>query len=227
MLGYSDHEGVNEVLTNRLDRIYDYVRQGDLSDFYVSPEGFKGIPKAYRKHKLVNPNYYDERGLALPTIYDLLGFLHSENLMNNSIEREKVEDIVKLVLSEEYHTRINKGYGCVWIPPKKYYSMGWSIHVPLFMDKEMSWRDFSRLLLYLGTLKKSDTARSHPWYKKSLKYLSGFIDQKGIPLLPSKALPEKKVGYWVIGMRMGLEPGRRTRVVVRRESAFRVLFYLS
>jgi hypothetical protein len=226
MVGYSDHEGVIEVLTDRLDRVYDYVRHGDLSDFYVSPEGFKGIPKAFRNQKLVNPKYYDERGLALPTIYDLLGFLHSENLMNDSTEREKVEDIVKLILSEEYQT-LPEGYGYVWKPPKKYYAMGWSIHVPLFMDKEMGWRDFSRLLLYLGILKKADTARNHPWYNKSMKYLSGFIDQKGVPLLPSKALPEKKVGYWVGGMRMGLEPGRRTRVVVKRESAFRLLSYLS
>ena len=226
MTGYGDDKGVQKVLTERLDRIHDYVSQGDLSDFFVSHEEFRGIPKAFKYKRLVNPRYYDERGLALPTIYDVLGFLHSENLMDDSVERNKIENIIKLILSDEYQN-LPEGFGYVWKPPRKYYAMGWSVHLPLFSGEEMSWREFSRLVFYLIILKCSRVARSHQWFSKSLNYLLQFVDDEGVPLLPSKALPEKNVGYWVTGSRLGLEPGRRTKKVIRNESAFRVLTYLS
>lgn len=224
MTGYEEHKGIIEVLTDRLDRIYDYVKNNDLSDFYVGRDGFKGVPKAFRSKKLVNPLYYDGRGLALPTIYDLLGFLHSNTIMSDPADMGKVEEVLRLIFSCEYQS-LPVGYGYVWEPPRRYYAMGWSIHLPLFNTEEVTGRDFSLLLLYMGLLKKSRYVRNHKWYDNAISFLSRFIGGDGVPLFPSDALPEKKAGYWVFGSRMGLEPGRRTRKVLLNESAFRMLSY--
>jgi hypothetical protein len=224
MTGFWDNEGVNRVLTERLDWIYDYVKKGDLSDFYVSQDSFKSVPNAFQDKKLVNPLYYGEKGLALPLIYDILGFIHSESMMKSNSEKKKINEIIELIFSTEYQN-LPQGYGIVWKPPRKYYAMGWSIHVPLFNNREVRWGDFSRLLLYLGLFKRLELARSKLWFKKSLEFLSKYIDPEGVPLFPSKALPEKKTGMWVLGARMGLEPGRRIRKLLVRESAFRYLLY--
>jgi len=95
-----------------------------------------------------------------------------------------------------------------------------------FNAEEVTGRDFSLLLLYMGLLKKSRYVRNHKWYDLALSFLSRFIGGDGVPLFPSAALPEKS-GYWVSGLRMGLEPGRRTRKVLLKESAFRMLSYLT
>jgi hypothetical protein len=53
MAGYNEQEGIMEVLIDRLDRIYAYVKNGDLSDFYISRDVFKGVPKAFHSKKLL------------------------------------------------------------------------------------------------------------------------------------------------------------------------------
>jgi hypothetical protein len=118
--------------------------------------------------------------------------------MSDPVDREKVEEILKLVFSSEYQS-LPVGYGYVWKPPRRYYAIGWSIHLPLFSTEEIADRDFSLLLLYMGLLKKSRYVRNHKWYDKTINFLSRFINEDGVPLFPSNALLEKKSGYWVSG----------------------------
>jgi hypothetical protein len=224
MTGYSEEEGIHRVLTDRLETIHNYVKYGDLSDFYIDHKGFKNIPTAFKEKKLVNPEYYTEDGLALPLIYDLLGFLHSIPLMKEPTTRSKIDKVIDIIFSAQYQN-LPEGYGIVWKPPRKYYGMGWSIHIPLYKERSLTAYEFGRLLFYLEHFKKSEKIVNNKWYKDSIKYLNKFIGDDGVPMFPGKGMHEKKTGYWVTGARLGLEPGRRNRKTLRLESSFRYLLY--
>ena len=61
-------------------------------------------------------------------------------------------------------------------------------------------------------------ARQHPWFKESMNYLESYRTEKGTYTFPAGYLEEKTNGYWVIGVRMGLEEKRRRNL--EAESTF-------
>ena len=61
------------------------------------------------------------------------------------------------------------------------------------------------------------------WYERSLETLRQFKCEDGLVRFPRAFLPEKRIGCWVLGMRMGLEENRRTQKAMTCESTFRFL----
>ena len=76
-------------------------------------------------------------------------------------------------------------------------------------------------LLRLGLFARSETARGHPWFKRTLGGLEGYRGNDGLYSFPREMMPEKGSGYWVSGRRMGLEENRRPRRAMALESTFR------
>ena len=223
MTSYSEEEAVERVLSERLDTIYPFARRGDLSDFYVSKEGYR-LTKVWRDRLLINPELSERE--VIPTIHDLNGFLYSRTVMNDPTLREKVETIVGFILIPDYQ-ELEPGYGILYErETRKFFAAGWSVHLSGFIDREERGRsiDFDRSnLLRLSTLSRSKTARGHPWFRRSVEELEKHREGDGLLTFPKEWLPKRATGYWISGKRMALEENRRPRRAITAESTFRYL----
>jgi hypothetical protein len=226
MTGYADDEAVKEWVLRRLETVYAFAKKGSLGEAYVPQTSFPGFPKAFRNTPLMNPELYPDDELKLPWIHDMNAFLHSPSIMEDATSREKVEVVVRLILSPEYQ-RLHVGYGVVRHQSGRYYMMGWSVHLPAYSQPDVSAKNFGRLLLLLNLLGRSRTAKENSWHKHSIEILKRFKSKDDLISFPRKSLPEKRTGCWVLGHRMGLEENRRTQKAITCESTFRFLEIVS
>jgi hypothetical protein len=231
MTGYSENEAVHSVLLSRLEVIYPFARKGDLRDFHVPSDSFPGFPTVWKKRgrPLINPDLHPNGVRKFPLIYDIYAFLHSTPIMTNPELRSKVEVVIKFILSPKYQN-LPRGYGIIRAENGRYYSCGWSIHLPGYFDTKSLQKKgeyvfdgptTAQLIMRLNLMSRSKSAREHPWFSRSLALLTTHKNEDGLVTFPRKFLPEKKVGYWVTGSRMGLESNRRRKKAVTCESTFR------
>lgn len=231
MTGYSENEAVHAVLLSRLEAIYPFARKGDLRDFHVPSDSFPGFPTIWKKRgrPLINPDLHPKGLRKFPLIYDIYAFLHSTPIMTNPELKSKVEAIIKFILSPEYQN-LPRGYGIMRAENGRYYSCGWSIHLPGYSDPKSLQNKgdyvFSRptmasLIMRLNLMSRSKSAREHPWFNCSLALLESYKNEDGLITFPRKFLPDKKVGYWIQASRMGLESNRRRKKAITCESTFR------
>lgn len=223
MTGYSEDEAVNAVILKRLETIYPFAKKGDLSNVYIPQDSFPGFPKAFSRRPLINPDLYPNGEMKLPDIHDVNAFLHSAPIMGDPQLRRKVEVIVDFILKPGYQ-RLEPGYGVIRDEKTgRYYGAGWSVHLPGFFEADIQANRFGRFLLRLSTMSRSKTAREHPWFKRSLNLLEKYRSEDGLVTFPSRFMPKSKIGYWVLGRRMGLEANRRGKKAITSESTFRYL----
>ncbi len=222
LTGYSDDEAVKEWVLRRLNTVYAFAKEGSLKEAYVSQTKFPGFPKGFRKTPLLNPELYPNDELKLPWIHDINAFLHAPFIMEDANLREKVESIVKFVLTPAYQ-RLHVGYGVVRHQSGRYYAMGWSVHVPAYFESNVSSKEAGHLLLLLKLLSPSKAAREHAWFKRSIQMLTRFKGENGLMSFPQVFLPEKRFGCWILGHRMALEENRRAEKAILCESTFRFL----
>jgi len=220
MTGYYDDEAVSTMVLRRLDTIYPFAKKGNLNEVYISQDSSKfqksgAVP-------LVNPELYPNDEMKLPWIHDINAFLHFPSIMENTQLRSKVETIISFILKPEYQ-KLHPGYGVIRKETGKYYVMGWSVHLPSYFEKRVEPKDFGRFLLLLKMMSLSKTAKKHWWFKRSLSLLERFRTEDGLIAFPHSFIPEKKIGYWVLGTRMALEINRRVQKAIKCESTFRVM----
>jgi hypothetical protein len=231
MTGYSEDEVVHSVLLSRLEAIYPFARKGDLRDFHVPNDSFPGFPSVWKKRgrPLINPDLHPNGVRKFPLIYDIYGFLHSTPIMKNPELRGKVEVIIKFILTSEYQ-KLPRGYGIMRAENGRFYSCGWSIHLPGYFNPippqnkanyVFDGPTTAQLIMRLNLMSRSKSAREHPWFTRSLALLEAFRNEDDLVTFPRKFLPDKKVGYWVTGSRMGLESNRRRKNAITCESTFR------
>ena len=220
MTGYEEG-AVDAWVRHRLDQVYDFARRPDLEHAYIPQDTFPGFPKAFRRSPLLRPDLYPDDDLKLPWIYDLYAFLHSKGIMGDEDLRSKVEKVIELVLSPQYQS-LWPGYGVVR-HDKQYHMMGWSVHLPGYQGDYVTGREFSRMLLLLELLDRSELAASHDWYLWSTRIVQERLEVGHVRYFSRTDLPESNSGVWVLGMRMGLEENRRSTKALECESAFRYL----
>ena len=224
--GYGNESAVGQVLKTRLDTIYNFTRKQRF-DIYVSPEGYPQIPSSFKNRPLINPELSIDGNLCLPWIYDIFGFAAYLAEHGNEDDLMKADTIINYILNKQYQ-RLPEGYGILIGDNRRYYAMGWSVHLPGFIDKPSEDVNIQHLqpwilgafIQRLCLLGQFPIARHHPWFINSLKHLEGFQTEKGTYLFPRLYLPEKANGIWVIGARTGLEENRKTNLAIELESTF-------
>jgi hypothetical protein len=128
MTGNGDEEPIREWIEGRLDTVYGFAKEGDVSNVYVPAERTPSLPKPFRGVPLIDPGLYPHEDLQLPWIHDINAFVHSRSIMDDPIMRSKVHTVIGFVLSPDYQA-LRPGYGVVKHGPR-YYMMGWSVHLP-------------------------------------------------------------------------------------------------
>ncbi|MDF1513303.1 MAG: hypothetical protein P1S60_05795 [Anaerolineae bacterium] len=217
-LGYGDEPALQTFLLTRLETLYAMTRTGNY-DIYIDQDSFGDFPKAFRKRRLLNPDY---NGM-LPSIYDMIALAYWPLSLQDAENQQKIDTIVDYVLHPDYQA-FEDGYGVMRDGPHRYYSIGWSVHLPGYGGyDDMPDGRAKYFLQRLDMMSRFTGARSHRWLKESMVHLESFQQPDGTYRFPARYLREQQNGYWVTGAYTRLDEDRRQRVSLNAESTFRML----
>ncbi len=216
--GYGEEPAIYDFLLNRLEILYTMARTKNF-DIYVNQDTFSDFPSAFRKRPLLNPAYNS----MLPSIYDMLVLAYWPPSLKNAEIQNKINTIVDYVLHPAYQA-FDEGYGVMRASPRRYYSIGWSVHLPGYEGfNTMSDRRDMYFVQRVEMMARFPHSHNHRWLKQSLAHLEGFQQTDGTYRFPGRYLRELTQGYWVTGAYTRLEENRRPRMSLTIESTFRIL----
>ena len=217
LLGYGNQSFVREHVEERLDNLVVFSKKFDPATFYVSdPTDMPGVWKG--KNQMVNPELYDtRRGIAAPMIHDLNSWIGLTDVSS----KRKAEKMVALILSSDYQERIKPGFGTIKAAPRRYYAMGWSVHVPGW-KLNPRYEQMAVLMRYMEVFARFKSARTHPWFKRCAAWLDSFTGDDGLCWIPRESLKGSSPSYWVAGGRIALESKPRTYRKRVLEATFRL-----
>jgi hypothetical protein len=215
--GYGGDEVVRTCLAERLHKMLE-LAQPDLYDIYIDHDTFGDCPAAFRKRPLVNPEFNDK----LPGIWDIYGLAHYPQTLIDAETANKIETVVAYVLHPNYQS-LHEGYGYMRSGPRRYWSMGWSVHLPGYDGFEFSRPIHAHMFVQrVELMAYFRVARQSQWFQNSLRHLEEYCTKEGRYRFPSRYLREQPSGYWVQGAYMRLEENRRSRQSLELDSTFRM-----
>jgi hypothetical protein len=213
-IGYHD-EAVLACLSERLESMYGLARTGNY-DIYVDQDIFGDFNNAFRKKPLINPDLNE----PLPKIWDLYALAHWPAALRNDETQFKIDTIVAYILHPDYQA-LEEGYGVMRAGKRRYYSMGWSGHLPGYERPGGPLPDYM-VVQRVELMAHFRTARSSTWFQDRVRHLRGYQTAEGPYRFPSSYLRESNSGYWVTGAYMRLEENRRARRALDLDSTFRI-----
>jgi hypothetical protein len=215
--GYGGDEAVLACLTERLEAMYGLARSGDY-DIYIDQDAFGDFPAAFRKRPLVDPEFHD----GLPYIWDIYALAHWPEALANDETKSKIDAIIAYILHPDYQA-LEEGYGVMRAGVRRYYSIGWSIHLPGYGGFAFSRSIHEHMLVQrLELMAHFAVARQSQWFQDGVRHLQGFRTEQGGYRFPARYLREGASGYWVTGAYMRLEENRRLRRSLDLDSTFRM-----
>jgi len=236
------NETALKCVLGRLDRLYDFVKQGNY-DIYISEEEKKkltGIPQRWKDKNFIKPELFKE-SYRYPLIYDILGLRRLYDLNNPEVD-EKINGVIDYISTDEFHSKISDGYG-ILISGKyesgnpKYHGMGWDPKYPGWFDvasyignnntnsvpsgshRETETGYVPKLLFFAEHIVNYPIARKTKWFNDLLDYLEKYKTENGTYIFPKEWLPEKS-GYAVGGFHMSFGENRRKKTWLEIESTF-------
>lgn len=215
LIGYHQHPVVRKHVTARLKRLVEFRPDFDPGTLY-SPDP-RGYPKVWRdKFPFLNPRNYTGRRFHLPWIHDLDTWGSLPPKLH-----DMADEVLAWILTDSYQS-LPDGYGVVATAPRRYYAMGWSVTLPGWTrERNFRPRHMGMLFQYMEALASFKSTVNHPWFKKALAWLEGFVDSDGLCRIPKDSL--KETGYWVGGGLPAIEPKPRTYRKRVLEATFRLL----
>lgn len=216
ILGYHEHPAVKKHVTARLKRLSEFRPRFDPKTLYApDPPAY---PKVWKnKFPFLNPEHYTGKRFHLPWIHDADSW--GSRLPHDL--HAMADEVVAWILTDEYQA-LPDGYGVITTAPRRYYAMGWSIKLPGWTrERDFRPRHAGMLFQYMEALAPFESASAHPWFKRALAWLEGFVDADGLCLIPAESLAE--TGYWVGGGLAAIELAPRTYRKRVLEATFRLL----
>jgi hypothetical protein len=219
--GYYQENAVRDFLEHRLEILWRFTRKVDFNIF-TDREQYPDIPKGFHDKPLVKPELYAGGEERFPTIYDIHALAnYPTHLLSEDIQN-RIDSVIEYVLHPKYQA-FPEGYGLMRAGKRKYYAIGWSVHLPGYYPKRGKRLDENRLIQRLVLMSNFPTARKHHWFQESLKKLEDYRTEGGTYIFPRSYLQERSSGYWVTGAYMGLEENRRKKIAIELESTFWML----
>lgn len=215
LVGYHDHPVVRKHVEARLKRLAEFKPQFDTRTLY-SPDP-PGYPKVWReKFPFLNPEHYTGKRFHLPWIHDLDCWGNLPSRLH-----AMADEVAAWMLTDDYQS-LPYGYGVVTTAPRRYYAMGWSVTLPGWTrERDFNPRYAGMMFQYMEALAPFKSASTHPWFRKAMAWLEGFVDADGLCQIPKESL--KETGYWVGGGLPAIELALRTYRKRVLEATFRLL----
>ena len=215
-LGYPD-DAIGVCLTRRLETLYALAETGN-HDIYIDQDTFGDYPNnPFRKRRFVDPRFNG----TLPSIHDIYALAHYPRTLLDAATQDKINTVITYILHPDYQA-LEDGYGVMRAGPRRYFSMGWSVHLPGYDGFDFDDGRAGMFVQRLELMAHFPTAPDHRWFQESLAHLEGFRRDDGTYRFPSRYLKESSGGYWVSGYYMRLEENRRRRESLTLDSTFRM-----
>lgn len=213
-----------DIILQRIKAIHEFVSKKDYN-IHVSPKHYPSIPKSRSMHPLVNPDLYEKNLWKLPTVHDMFAFANLPPVLakDDSVQK-KINDIVEYVLDERYQ-KLYRGYGLMLVPPRTYYSMGWSVHLEHYFEDPTPVK-IDGVVWMMELMSHFKPARQSGWFQRTLSHLEQFCEE-GLYEFPVSYMTEGKDMYYVLGRHMGLGENRRNKLGLKLESTAWMLRILS
>jgi hypothetical protein len=216
--GYGSEPAVQAFLCKRLEDLYGFANAFNY-DVYIDQDTYGDFPAAFRKRSFLIPAY---NGL-LPSIYDMLAFAYWPPALKTNELQQKIDTVVNYVLHPDYQ-ELEDGYGVMRDAPRRYWSIGWSVHLPGYKGFDVMPDGRAKYFIQrLEMMARFPTVHEHRWFKECLGHLEGFQQEDGTYRFPGRYLREQQSGYWVTGAYTRLDEDRRRRISLTVESTFRML----
>ncbi|MGC9349402.1 MAG: hypothetical protein ACP5JG_14785, partial [Anaerolineae bacterium] len=223
IMGYAP-PAVSRCLSARLDTLYELAETGN-HDIYIDQDTFGDYPNnSFRKKPLVDPQLNGQ----LPSIHDIYALAYAPTDMLNTANRDKIDAVINYVMHPDYQA-LRDGYGVMRAGPRRYYAIGWSVHLPGYDgDFELERTPTATLVQRLELMAHFPTARRHRWFGEALAHLETFREEVAgditVYRFPPSYLRESAGGYWVTGAYMRLEDNRRRPIALTLDSTFRMAY---
>jgi hypothetical protein len=159
--------------------------------------------------------------LQFPTIYDIYALANYPVHLQSEDFRQKMDAVIEYVLHPSCQT-FPVGYGLMRAGKRKYYAIGWSVHLPRYPNVEEKVNE-NMLVQRLVFMSSFRAARNHPWFRENIEWLESYRTDQGTYMFPRSYLQERPNGYWVTSAYMGLEENRRQKIAIELESTFWML----
>jgi hypothetical protein len=212
-MGHQD-KILTDLISERVHTIHGFIRSRNY-DIYVNPAGYPSIPKQRAIHPLENPFLYEDNVWKLPTVHDMFAFANLPAALQNSSIQNKIDDIIAYILDERYQ-RLYRGYGLMLVPPRTYYSMGWSVHLDHYFENNAQLSQ-DGVVWAMELMSHFQPARESAWFRKTLQHLQEF-EKDGLYEFPARYMNEGKDKYYVGGGHMGLGENRKSKAALKIES---------
>jgi hypothetical protein len=221
LAGISSDE-ITMAMLDKLEQIHRFV-QLKTYDFYINDEErdkLSGIPKNWKNSKFIKPELSRGKDFSYPFIYDILGMFRLYDLKNPAIN-QKINDIIDYISNDEFHSKIEDGYGILISGEKKYHGQGWDPKYPGWFDVAgyMENDNAPKLLFFAQNIIKYPSARKTKWYNDLLNYLEKYKTENDTYIFPKEWLKESS-GYAVQGHHVSFGENRRKRIWLEIESTF-------
>jgi hypothetical protein len=217
LAGYGDDEPIQAYLADRLDTMYALAQSGTY-DIYIDHDTFGDCPAAFRKRPLLNPEFNGR----LPGIWDVYALAHYPAALAGDETARRIEAVIAYLLHPDYQALVD-GYGYMRTGPSRYYSIGWSIHLPGYDGFDFDGPTAAGTFVQrIELMAHFPIAVQSAWFEHSLDHLESFRTDEGTYRFPAAYLREQSSGYWVTGAYMRLEDRRRRRVALTLDSTFRM-----
>ncbi|MHB9033710.1 MAG: hypothetical protein ACYC6L_11775 [Anaerolineae bacterium] len=217
-LGYPD-EPLRTLFRRRLDTLFVLADSGEHT-IYIDQDTFRDYPNnSFRKRPFIDPRFYP----FIPSIHDIYALAHYPPEIMDSEAHRKIRTVIEYILHPDYQA-LNEGYGIMRAGPRRYFSMGWSIHLPGYHGFNLEDGEAGRLVQRLELMAHFPAAVRHPWFAACLAHLESFRTEEGIYRFPGRYLREASAGYWVNGAYLRLEENRLAPLALELDSTFRMLY---
>ena len=216
-MGYAD-AAIRVCLSRRLETLYALAQTGNHA-IYIDQDTFGDYPdNPFRKRRFVDPKF---NGI-LPSIHDIYALAHYPKDILDEIARHKIDTVVAYILHPDYQA-LEDGYGVMRVGSRRYFSMGWSIHLPGYDGFDFDAGQAGMFVQRLELMAHFPAAIAHRWFQEGMAHLESFRTDEGSYRFPAHYLKESPSGYWVNGAYMRLEENRRMRESLALDSTFRAL----
>lgn len=214
-MGHTE-QPVLDAIRERLDSSLEFRTLGGC-DMHIDPAGYPAIPAARRRHPLIAPKYNEGNRYRFPLVYDLFSYASLPvPLAGDEAVTYKIVAVIDIVLDERYQ-RLPWGYGLIFVPPNKYYSMGWSVHLPRFVAEEESRISVGGSVWWAEAMARYPAAARSGWFRRMMEHLEGFHTKDGFWKFPAGYLTEG-CHYFVAAGHMGLGENRKEKDALKLES---------
>lgn len=205
---------VADILRERIDEVYSFTKHRDYN-IHIDTKDFPLVPKARAMNPLVKPDLYAGNVWRLPTIHDVFAYAHLPEMMYRDESIQKKIDVILEFIMDERYQQLYRGYGLMLVPPNKYYSMGWSMHLSRYSGDNLIGEN--EIVFQMELMPHFKKVRESTWFMNNLEYLKSY-EMNGAYEFPSEYLQEAKNKYYVIGCHKGLGEDRRKKAGKKLES---------